>query len=173
MLKTPEKIRQLQRKLYQKAKQDKGFRFYSLYDKLYRADILSHAYALAKANKGAPGVDGVSFEAIEEMEGGVERYLDGIAEELSKKTYKPMPVRRIYIPKPDGGKRPIGILTIKDRTVQTVVKIVIEPIFEADFQETSCGFRPKRDAYQAMDDVSRSLRKGKTQVIDADITTGF
>lgn len=173
MLKTPEKIRQLQRKLYQKAKQDKGFRFYSLYDKLYRADILSHAYALAKANKGAPGVDGVSFEAIEEMEGGAEGYCVSIAEELKGKTYRPMPVRRIYIPKPDGGKRPIGILTIKDRTVQTAVKIVIEPIFEADFQETSYGFRPKRNAHQAMDEVSRSLREGKTQVIDADISKYF
>ena len=173
MLKTPEKIRQLQRKLYQKAKQDKGFRFYSLYDKLYRADILSHAYALAKANKGAPGVDGVSFEAIEEMEGGAEGYCVSIAEELKGKTYRAMPVRRIYIPKPDGGKRPIGILTIKDRTVQTAVKIVIEPIFEADFQETSYGFRPKRNAHQAMDEVSRSLREGKTQVIDADISKYF
>ena len=173
MLKTPEKIRQLQRKLYQKAKQDKGFRFYSLYDKLYRADILSHAYALAKANKGAPGVDGVSFEATEEMEGGAEGYCVSIAEELKGKTYRAMPVRRIYIPKPDGGKRPIGILTIKDRTVQTAVKIVIEPIFEADFQETSYGFRPKRNAHQAMDEVSRSLREGKTQVIDADISKYF
>ena len=97
MLKTPEKIRQLQRKLYQKANQDNGFRFYSLYDKLYRADILSHAYALAKANKGAPGVDGVSFEAIEEMEGGAEGYCVSIAEELKAKTYRAMPVRRIYI----------------------------------------------------------------------------
>jgi RNA-directed DNA polymerase len=173
MLVTPEKIRQLQRKLYQKAKQEKGFRFYSLYDKLYRADILSHAYALAKANKGAPGVDGVTFEAIEEMEGGVEGYCVSIAEELKGKTYRPMPVRRIYIPKPDGGKRPLGILTIKDRTVQTAAKIVIEPIFEADFQENSYGFRPNRDAHQAMDDVSRSLREGRTQVIDADISKYF
>ena len=173
MLQTPEKIRELQRKLYQKAKQEKGFRFYSLYDKLYRADILSHAYELAKANEGASGVDGITFEAIEEMEGGVQGYLDRIAEELNRKTYKPMPVRRIYIPKPQGGRRPLGIPTIKDRTVQTAAKIVIEPIFEADFQENSYGFRPKRNARQAMDDVSLHLRKGNTQVIDADISKYF
>jgi RNA-directed DNA polymerase len=173
MLKTPEKIRKLQRKLYQKAKQEKGFRFYTLYDKLCRADILSHAYRLERANKGAPGVDGVTFEAIEEREGGAEGYLSGIAEELKAKTYTPMPVRRVYIPKPDRGTRPLGIPTIKDRIVQMAVKIVIEPIFEADFQENSYGFRPRRDAHQAMDDVSLHLRRGKNQVIDADISKYF
>jgi RNA-directed DNA polymerase len=173
MLQTPEKIRELQRKLYQKAKQDKRFRFYTLYDKLYRADILSYAYRLERANKGAPGVDGVTFEAIEEMEGGAQGYLSGIAEELKAKTYTPMPVRRVHIPKPDGGTRPLGIPTIKDRIVQMAVKIVIEPIFEADFQENSYGFRPRRDAHQAMDDVSLHLRRGKNQVIDADISKYF
>jgi RNA-directed DNA polymerase len=172
-LKTPDKIRELQRKLYQKAKQEKEFRFYALYDKVYRVDILSHAYRLVRANKGAPGVDGISFEAIEGMEGGVERYLEGIAEELRGRTYKPMPVRRVYIPKPNGGKRPLGIPVIKDRVVQMAVKIVIEPIYEADFEEYSYGFRPRRDAHQAMDDVSTHLRQGKTQVIDADISKYF
>jgi group II intron reverse transcriptase/maturase len=173
MLETPEKIRELQRKLCQKAKQEKEFRFYLLYDKVYRLDILSHAYRLVRVSKGAPGVDRLSFENIERMEGGVERYLGRIAKELKSKTYKPMPVRRVYIPKADGSRRPLGIPTIKDRIVQMATKIVIEPIFEADFQEYSYGFRPKRNAHQAMDDISLRLRKGKTQVIDADISKYF
>ena len=173
MLETPEKIRELQKKLYQKAKQEKEYRFYLLYDKVYRTDILSHAYKLVRANKGAPGIDGITFESIEEVEGGRQRYLGKIAEELRNEEYKPMPVRRVYIPKPDGSKRPLGIPTIKDRVVQMAVKIVIEPIFEADFQGSSYGFRPKRDAHQAMDDVSLQLRSGKTQVKDADISKYF
>jgi RNA-directed DNA polymerase len=173
MLETPEKIRELQRKLYQKAKQEKEYRFYLLYDKVYRMDILSHAYQLVKSNKGAGGIDGITFEDIEEMEGGQQRYLASIAGELKNKTYKPMPVRRVHIPKPDGSKRPLGIPTVKDRVVQMAVKIVIEPIFEADFQENSYGFRPKKDAHQAVDDVSYHLRYGKCQVIDADISKYF
>ena len=173
MLKTPDKIQALQRKLYQKAKQEQEYRFYLLYDKVYRKDILSHAYKLVKANKGACGVDEVTFESIEEMEGGRERYLGSIADELSGKRYKPMPVRRVYIPKADGHKRPLGIPTIKDRIVQMAVKIVIEPIFEADFCDNSYGFRRKKNAHQAMDDISLQLRKGKTQVIDADISKYF
>ena len=173
MLETPENIRELQRKLYRKAKQEKEYRFYLLYDKVYRMDILSHAYRLIRANKGVPGIDGVTFESIEEMEGGEQRYLASIADELKNKIYKAMPVRRVYIPKADGSKRPLGIPTVKDRVVQMAVKIVIEPIFEADFQENSYGFRPKRDAHQAMNDVSLQLRSGKTQVIDADISKYF
>jgi len=173
MLETPENIRELQRKLYRKAKQEKEYRFYLLYDKVYRMDILSHAYRLIRANKGVSGIDGVTFESIEEMEGGEQRYLASIADELKNKIYKAMPVRRVYIPKADGSKRPLGIPTVKDRVVQMAVKVVIEPIFEADFQENSYGFRPKRDAHQAMNDVSLQLRSGKTQVIDADISKYF
>ncbi len=173
MLETPVVIRELQRKLYQKAKQEKEFRFYLLYDKVYRRDILSYAYRLVRANKGASGVDGITFESIEEREDGVQKYLEGIIEELKSKTYKPMPVRRVHIPKPDGSKRPLGIPAVKDRIVQMAVKILIEPIFEADFQENSYGFRPKRDAHQAVDDVSYHLRYGKYQVIDADISKYF
>ena len=173
MLETPDKVRELQRKLYRKAKQDKDYRFYLLYDKVYRWDILSHAYRLVRANKGAAGVDGATFERIEEKEGGVEGYLGQIQEELKGKVYKPMPVRRVYIAKSDGSNRPLGIPTIRDRVVQMAVKMVIEPIFEADFEDNSYGFRPKRDAHQAMDDLSLQLRMGKRQVIDADISKYF
>jgi RNA-directed DNA polymerase len=173
VLETPEKIRELQRKLYRKAKQEKEYRFYLLYDKVYRMDILSHAYRLVKANRGAPGIDGETFDSIEEKEGGAEKYLEEIAGKLKRKDYKPQAVRRVYIPKAAGGKRPLGIPVIKDRVVQMAVKIVIEPIFEADFQDNSYGFRPKRSAHKAVEDVKNHLVEGKTDVIDADISKYF
>lgn len=172
MLLTPEKIRTLQRKLYTKAKQEPGYRFYALYDKVYRADILRHAYNLVRSNKGAPGIDGVSFETIEAGE-GVELFLERLTEEVKNRTYRPMPVRRVMIPKPDGSQRPLGIPTIRDRVVQMAVKLVIEPIFEADFCECSYGFRPKRSAHDAVDDVADALHKGYSLVIDADLSKYF
>lgn len=172
LLITPDKIRTLQRKLYIKAKQEPAYRFYALYDKLYRADILSHAWRLVKANRGSPGVDGISFEAIENGI-GVDRYLEELSRELQDKTYRASPVKRVMIPKADGGLRPLGIPTIRDRVVQMALKIVIEPIFEADFCEHSYGFRPQKSAHQAIDAIVEGLRQGQTQVIDADLSKYF
>jgi RNA-directed DNA polymerase len=170
-LTTPSKIRELQIKLYRKAKNEPDYRFYLLYDKIYRADILSHAYALARANKGAPGVDGQSFEEIESK--GLEEWLTGIREELRNKAYQPQPVRRVFIPKPGGGERPLGIPCIKDRVVQTAAKLVIEPIFEADLEPNAYGYRPKRSAQDAIRKVHELLCEGYTDVVDADLSKYF
>ncbi len=137
-LKTPEKIRNFQKKLYLKAKAKPDFRFYQLYDKIYREDILQYAYRLAKTNGGSPGVDGKTFKMIESE--GLEQWLSGVREELRRKTYKPKPVRRVMIPKPGGGERPLGIPTIKDRVVQAATKLVIEPIFEADLEPNTYAY---------------------------------
>lgn len=163
---------QLPRKLYAKAKQEPGYRFYALYDNVYRADILQHAYRLVRSNKGAPGIDGVSFAAIEAEE-GVEQFLAGLSEEVKNRTYQPMPVRRVMIPKPDGSERPLGIPTIRDRVVQMAVKLIMEPIFEADLCDCSYGFRPKRSAQHAVDDVADALHKGYCHGIDADLSKYF
>ena len=168
---TPEKIRTLQRKLYRKAKAEPAFRFYVLYDKICRDDILHHAYGLARANAGAPGVDGVSFAQIEAL--GREAWLAGLCEELVSKTYRPDPVRRVLISKPDGGERPLGIPTIRDRVVQTAAKLVLEPIFEADFEDNAYGYRPARGAVDAVKDVHRHLCRGYTDVVDADLSGYF
>ena len=170
-LTTPSKIRELQIKLYRKAKNEPGYRFYLLYDKIYREDILTHAYALAKSNHGAPGVDGQSFEKIES--GGLEEWLNGIRQELRNKTYQPQPVRRVLIPKPGGGERPLGIPTTRDRVVQTAVKLVIEPIFEADLEPNAYGYRPKRSAQDAIQEVHKLLCEGYTDVVDADLSKYF
>jgi RNA-directed DNA polymerase len=170
-LATPERIRELQRALYLRAKREPRFRAYALYDKLYRPDILAHAYALAKANRGAPGPDGVSFEEIEGA--GRDALLEELREELQAKTYRPGPVRRVYIPKLSGGERPLGIPNIRDRVVQTAVKLLLEPLFEADFEADSYGFRPKRAAHDALDAIKEALGEGMRWVIDADIAAYF
>jgi RNA-directed DNA polymerase len=170
-LATPSKIRELQIKLYRKAKNEPGYRFYMLYDKIYREDILAHAYARARANHGAPGVDGQSFEEIES--GGLEAWLTGIREELRHKTYEPQPVRRKMIEKQGGGERPLGIPTIRDRVVQTAAKIVLEPIFEADLEPSAFGYRPKRSAQDAIRKVHKLVCEGYTDVVDADLSKYF
>jgi len=171
-LATPIAIRTLQRKLYRKAKADPAFRFYLLYDKIYREDILRHAFALARANAGAPGVDGITFAAIEAA--GLEKWLAGLREELVSKTYRADPVRRVMIPKPNGeGERPLGIPTIRDRVIQTAAKIVLEPIFEADFEDSAYGYRPTRGAVDAVKEVHRLICRGYTDVVDADLSRYF
>ena len=170
-LETPIKIRMLQRKLYQKAKGEPNYRFYLLYDKMYREDILGHAYALAKSNQGAPGVDGQTFWGIETL--GLEEWLNGIRNDLRAKTYQPQAVRRVIIPKPGGGERPLGIPTIRDRVVQTAAKLLLEPILEADFDPNAYGYRPKRGAQEAIQKVHELLRAGYTDVVDADLSKYF
>ena len=170
-LQTPDKIRSLQRKLYCKAKAEPAFRFYVLYDKICREDILSHAYKLARANAGAPGVDGITFEQIDAS--GLEAWLAGLRDELVTKTYRPDPVRRVMIPKPGGSERPLGIPTIRDRVVQAAAKIVLEPIFEADFEDGAYGYRPRRNAVDAVKEVHRLMCRGYTDVVDADLSKYF
>src|SRR5512132_3312845 len=161
-LATPERIRTLRRKLYRKAKAEPAFRFYLLYDKIH--DILEQAYALARSNGGAPGVDGRSFAAIEAA--GLTEWLAGIRKELVAKTYRPAPVRRAMIPKPGGGERPLGIPTIRDRVVQTAAKLVVEPIFEADLDPAAYGYRPGRSGTDAIKAVHALLCRGYTDVVD-------
>src|ERR1700730_13933251 len=170
-LATPDKIRSLQRKLYCKAKAEPAYRFYLLYDKICRQDILHHSYALARANAGAPGVDGVTFNQIDASD--ADACLAGLREELVSKTYRPDPVRRVTIPKPGGGERPLGIPTVRDRVVQTAAKIVLEPIFEADFEDSAYGYRPRRSAVDAVKETHRLICRGYTDVVDADLSKYF
>ncbi len=170
-LQTPENIRRLQRKLYLKAKAEPAFRFYLLYDKIYREDILRHAYDLARSNKGAPGVDGETFAMVEAA--GLEGWLAGLRDDLRAKTYRPEPVRRVMIPKPGGGERPLGIPTIRDRVVQTAAKLVLEPIFEADLDPGAYGYRPRRSGTDAIKEVHALLCRGYTDVVDADLSKYF
>src|SRR5918994_4941812 len=164
-LETPVKIRSLQRTLYCKAKAEPAFRFYLLYDKICREDILRHAYALARANAGAPGVDGETFTAI--AASGLEEWLAGLRQELTTKKYRPAPVRRVMIPKPGGGERPLGIPTIRDRVVQTAAKLVLEPILEADLDPAAYGYRPGRGGTDANKAGPAPLCPGFTGVVGA------
>ena len=171
-LATPAKIRKLQRALYMKAKQEPTRRFHVLYDKVWREDILAHAYACCCANGGAPGVDGETFDDIEAC--GVSAWLQTVGKEVRTGRYKPQPVRRVMIPKPGGvGQRPLGIPTIRDRVVQTAATLVLEPIFEADFDDAAYGYRPTRSALDAVRAVRRALDTGRTEVVDADLSKYF
>lgn len=170
-LSTPRTVQKLQRALHAKAKEEPAFRFYALYDKIYRADILSHAYALCRANGGVAGVDGETFENIESAGRG--RWLANLAHELKEKTYRPEAVRRVWIPKPNGKRRPLGIPTIRDRVVQQSLLLVLGPIFEADLQPEQYAYRPDRSALDAVRAVHRLVSRGHTEVVDADLSGYF
>src|SRR5450755_2302687 len=167
----PDKVRELQIKLYRKAKNEPEFRFYQLNDKVYREDVLQRAWVLSKANHGAPGVDGESFEDIETR--GLMGWLNGLGKDLHEQTYQPQPVRRVMIPKPGGGERPLGIPTIRDRVAQTAAKLILEPIFEADLEANAYAYRPKRSAQDAIQAVDKLLYEGYTDVVDADLSKYF
>lgn len=166
-----EKVRQLQRKLYLAAKKCSSRRFHALYDKIYREDVLQEAWRRVKANKGSSGIDGITIEDIEAE--GADRYLTQIQMELKSGSYRPLPVRRVMIPKPDGSQRPLGIPSVKDRIVQMAAKIAIEPVFEADFKDCSYGFRPKRSAKQALEVVRKACNNKGYYIVDADIEKFF
>jgi retron-type reverse transcriptase len=165
------KVRELQRKLWSAAKRSRNRRFHALLDRIYRMDVLWEAWSRVRANGGAPGLDGKTIQAIEEH--GVEELLEGIQKDLKAGEYWPPPVRRQYIPKPDGKQRPLGIPTVRDRVVQAAVKLVIEPIFEADFEECSYGFRPGRSAQDALEAIRKAGNAGHDWVVDADIEKYF
>jgi RNA-directed DNA polymerase len=167
----PESVRKLQAALHGKAKEAPAYRFYLLYDKVYREDVLRHAYERCRQNGGAPGVDGQTFADIDES--GVDRWLGDLAEQLRNKTYRPQAVRRVWIPKPDGKQRPLGIPTICDRVVQMAAVLVLEPIFEADLQPEQYAYRAGRSAHDALSAVNELIQSGYTEVVDADLSGYF
>jgi RNA-directed DNA polymerase len=170
-LKTPDSIRKFQRKLYRKAKREPDFRFYSLYDKIYREDVLAHAYRRVRERRGGPGIDGVTFADIERE--GLTDWLEDLRKDLKEENYQPQPLKRVNIEKDSGGKRPLSIPTVRDRVVQMAAKLILEPIFEADLEDQAHGYRPNRSAQEAVEEVHEGLTEGRRQVVDADVSGYF